>query len=76
MARIVDTTLGSEIGFIVVRRGNLVPVRDSDALSNAVSDVIEESEKLENQGESSRAKAFAEFDVSRVNTQALNAMKI
>jgi len=54
--------------------GFLVPVRDADALSEAMARFIEDRGLIERMGKASRARAEAIYDVNKVNAIILDAL--
>ena len=56
--------------------GFLVPVKDADALAQAMLRFIEQPELIETMGKRSRAIAEEKYDVHKVNEQMLKGMKL
>src|SRR5690625_5505399 len=58
------------------RNGYLVPVRDSEALAQAMLRFIEQPELIERMGKESRMMAEEKFDVHQINAVMLQVMGI
>lgn len=62
-----ETVVDGENGF-------LIPVKDADALAQAMSRFIEQPELIAQMGERSRVIAKEKYDVHKVNAQMLKGM--
>ena len=58
------------------KNGYLVPIKDSRALADAISMIIDDPDKLRNFGEYSRQKAVREFDEKKIVVEVLSKLGI
>jgi len=56
--------------------GLLVPVRDADALANAMQEFIENPELIESMGRASRRIALEKYDVDKVNRTIISRLNL
>ena len=78
MARPVITTdaPGCRDTVILGKNGFLVPVRDPEALAQAMHRFIENPQLIESMGSESRLLAEARFDVRRINAAIIEVMRL